>query len=414
VADTASGLVTNSAMVTAPAGATDPNGTNNSASATFTLRGLDFGDVPGAAQGTPWTFPTRLAENGARHGVYPDLRLGATLDAEPDGQPGLSASGDDVLGAGDEDGVVLPAQLVPCQTAEARVTASAPGFLNAWVDFNTDGDWSDAGERVSVSQALSAGVNQITFVVPCGTTPGGTAFARFRFSSTGNLGVSGLALDGEVEDYAVSIAQVFHRLTVTRAGNGTGVVTASPGGIDCGATCSADYASGAIVTLAANPSAGSVFSGWTGAGCSGTALCVLTMDAAKSVTATFAPAGPPSLDYYTVPPCRVFDTRPAAALVSQLTRLIPVAGLCGVPATARAVALNLTVVSPSGSGHATLWPADLPQPVSSVINFSAGQTRGNNAIVGLATDGSGALAAQAFVVGAGTVHLILDVSGYFQ
>ncbi|MBW8878657.1 MAG: S-layer homology domain-containing protein [Acidobacteria bacterium] len=206
VADTASGLLVNTATVAPPAAAIDPNGTDNSASATLTLRGLDFGDAPSATLGAVWAFPTRLAENGARHGIHPELRLGATIDAEPDGQPSLDASGDDTHGARDEDGVVLPVQLVPCQTARIQVTASAPGFLDAWIDFNTDGRWTDPGERIAASQALTAGASQLAIVVPCSATPGGTAFARFRFSSTGGLSPSGLALDGEVEDYAVLIA----------------------------------------------------------------------------------------------------------------------------------------------------------------------------------------------------------------
>jgi uncharacterized repeat protein (TIGR01451 family) len=287
VADTASGLLVNTATVALPATAADPNTTDNSASATLTLRGLDFGDAPSAALGAAWAFPTRQSENGARHGIHPELRLGATIDAEPDGQPSLDAGGDDTHGARDEDGVVLPAQLVPCQAAQIQVTASAPGFLDAWIDFNTDGHWSDPGERIATSRALTAGGNQLAITVPCGATPGGTAFARFRFSSTGGLSPSGLALDGEVEDYAVAIASVTYRLTVTKEGSGTGTVTASPGGIDCGATCFTDYASGSVVTLAANPAAGSAFTGWTGAGCSGTGLCTVTVTAARTVTATF-------------------------------------------------------------------------------------------------------------------------------
>ena len=129
---------------------------------------------------------------------------------------------------------------------------------------------------------------------------------------------------------------------------------ASPSGIDCGSTCFADYASGSIVTLSANPDAGSIFTGWSGAGCSGTGLCALTMDAAKAVTATFELAGPQGFDFFAVTPCRVLDTRPAAALVSQVLRMIPVAELCGVPVTAKAVALNVTVVSPSGAGYVSL------------------------------------------------------------
>jgi uncharacterized repeat protein (TIGR01451 family) len=205
IADTASGLLVNTATVSPPASAIDPNGTDNSALASLTLRGMDFGDAPSAALGAAWTFPTRLVENGARHGIHPELRLGVAVDAEPDGQPSLAASGDDAQGARDEDGVVPPAQLVACQTAAVQVTASATGFLDAWIDFNTDGDWADAGEHVATRQPLAAGGNTLSVAVPCTATPGGTAFARFRFSSTGGLSPSGLALDGEVEDHALPI-----------------------------------------------------------------------------------------------------------------------------------------------------------------------------------------------------------------
>ena len=76
-------------------------------------------------------------------------------------------------------------------------------------------------------------------------------------------------------------------LSVMRAGNGAGSVTSDIGGIDCGATCAADYDVGTTVTLTASPSAGSTFAGWSGAGCSGTAQCAVTIDDAKSVAATF-------------------------------------------------------------------------------------------------------------------------------
>ncbi|MEZ4402931.1 MAG: DUF4215 domain-containing protein [Kofleriaceae bacterium] len=76
-------------------------------------------------------------------------------------------------------------------------------------------------------------------------------------------------------------------LTVTKAGNGTGTVTSVPAGVDCGATCSAGFVAGELVTLTAAPAGNTTFTGWSGAGCSGTGLCVVTMDAAKAVTATF-------------------------------------------------------------------------------------------------------------------------------
>ena len=77
-------------------------------------------------------------------------------------------------------------------------------------------------------------------------------------------------------------------LTVVTAGSASGTVTSSPAGIDCGATCSASFGEGTVVTLTATPAAGSTFTGWSGGGCSGTGACQVTMSAAESVTATFA------------------------------------------------------------------------------------------------------------------------------
>ena len=76
-------------------------------------------------------------------------------------------------------------------------------------------------------------------------------------------------------------------LNVFRAGNGTGTVTSNPAGIDCGASCSAEFPLDSSVVLSAIAGTGSVFGGWSGAGCSGTDTCAVTMSAARSVTATF-------------------------------------------------------------------------------------------------------------------------------
>jgi hypothetical protein len=75
-------------------------------------------------------------------------------------------------------------------------------------------------------------------------------------------------------------------LTVVKTGAGTGTVTA-PGGIDCGAACSATYDSGASTTLTAKPAVGSTFAGWSGATCSGTGSCQVTIGSDTTVTATF-------------------------------------------------------------------------------------------------------------------------------
>jgi N-acetylneuraminic acid mutarotase len=121
-------------------------------------------------------------------------------------------------------------------------------------------------------------------------------------------------------------------------------------------------------------------------------------------------------DFYTVPPCRLIDTRTTdgPALSPANPRLLPVTTLCGIPTTAKMVMANLTVVGATGGGYLQAWPADQPKPSTSVINFSAGQTRGNNAILALSSDGLGMLAVQPMVGGGGTVHLVIDVYGYFE
>ncbi len=83
-------------------------------------------------------------------------------------------------------------------------------------------------------------------------------------------------------------------LAVTTSGPNTGTVTSAPAGIDCGATCSASFAPGTAVTLTAAPAAGYSFTGWSGGGCSGTGNCLVTLNAATGITATFqAIAVPP-------------------------------------------------------------------------------------------------------------------------
>lgn len=127
--------------------------------------------------------------------------------------------------------------------------------------------------------------------------------------------------------------------------------------------------------------------------------------------------GAPAPGFYTVSPCRVIDTRnPAGAYggpaLAPGDRAFVIAGRCGVPAGAKAVALNLSVTLPTGSGALRLLPTGIPVPGTTAINFSAGQTRTNNAILGL--DANGSLTVHTDLSAGATVQMILDVNGYFQ
>jgi uncharacterized repeat protein (TIGR01451 family) len=85
---------------------------------------------------------------------------------------------------------------------------------------------------------------------------------------------------------SASTAVACQTLSVAKAGTGAGTVSSSPVGIGCGATCSAVFLDGTSVTLTATPATGSSFAGWSGA-CTGAGACVVPMNAAKAVTATF-------------------------------------------------------------------------------------------------------------------------------
>ena len=171
---------------------------------TTTEPDLDFGDAPDQP------YPTLLVNDGARHVIVPGVFLGVAIDAEANGQPDPNALGDDNNGVpDDEDGVVFTSPIIPGQAATVDVTASVAGVLYAWIDFNNDGSWAQLGDQIFAGQGLNAGLNSLSFNVPATASGGVMTFARFRFTTdtTAILGYTGLASDGEVEDYQVWIEE---------------------------------------------------------------------------------------------------------------------------------------------------------------------------------------------------------------
>lgn len=117
--------------------------------------------------------------------------------------------------------------------------------------------------------------------------------------------------------------------------------------------------------------------------------------------------------FYTVPPCRLFDSRTSMApLRSGIEQVIPAGGHCGVPATARALAVNVTVVLPTANGYLNLYATPGSPPPTSVHDFTAGQVRANNAVVRVSPSGS--VVALFMMSGGGNADLVVDVSGYFE
>jgi VCBS repeat-containing protein len=118
-----------------------------------------------------------------------------------------TASGNVVSVSRDDEDGVTHGLLNQFLDTQFTITASGEGYLNAWIDYNQDGDWEDPGEHIFVDVALEPGVNAGPSLVTrtaAGALPGLT-HARFRFSSVRGLSPTGLAEDGEVEDYVVNI-----------------------------------------------------------------------------------------------------------------------------------------------------------------------------------------------------------------
>jgi hypothetical protein len=129
---------------------------------------------------------------------------------------------------------------------------------------------------------------------------------------------------------------------------------------------------------------------------------------------------PPPTDFFTLAPCRLLDTRDpdgdygGPALQAGQSRTFAVAGRCGIPSTAIALSINVTAVAPSGNGNLVLFPADQLQPNASTLNVSAGPTRANNTFLLLSSTLERAFTVVPALSANGTVHLLVDVNGYFE
>ncbi len=211
------------------------------------------------------------------------------------------------LNCGTNCAVAFNSGTVVALTAAPAANSTFAGWSGACSGTGTCSVTMDAAKSVTATFTLKT----YTITATAGTggtiSPSGSVSLNYganqTFTITANTGygISSVLVDGAsvgaVSTYTFSNVTANHTisasftantytLSVTKAGTGTGTITSSPAGINCGSTCSYTYNSGTAVTLTAAPDASSTFAGWSGA-CSGTGTCSVTMDAAKSVTATF-------------------------------------------------------------------------------------------------------------------------------
>jgi CSLREA domain-containing protein len=134
-------------------------------------------------------------------------------------------------------------------------------------------------------------------------------------------------------------------------------------------------------------------------------------------TSEFSACIPLAQQFHTTTPCRLIDTRGPAgaygapALAAGEDRTFVIGGKCGVPSTAQAVVFNFTVTQPTNLGDLRVFAAGSTLPLVSTVNWRAGQTRANNAVVTLGPNGDIVVHVDQTT---GTVDFIADVSGYFE
>jgi hypothetical protein len=169
---------------------------------------FDFGDLPN-------NYPTTLENNGARHRIRTSVGethyLGNDVTTENNGKPSISANRDEYDDGVKVGGVSLGGYMMNLTTDISNLTIKThgDGYLNAWIDWNRDGEFNNTSEQIADGIDGSSGTINLSINpdnIPTVYFNGEPIYARFRYSSVEELNATGVAPDGEVEDYAIMTA----------------------------------------------------------------------------------------------------------------------------------------------------------------------------------------------------------------
>jgi uncharacterized repeat protein (TIGR02543 family) len=172
-----------------------------------------------------------------------------------------------------------------CRTGDPGVDAAVGFPLTITLGGNMMGTVTSAPAGIDCGSDCSETFPSGSMVTLTATAMSGSTFVGWSgaCSGTGTCTITVATAVNVTASFGVD-----NSLVVALSGNGSGIVSSNPAGINCGNDCSEVFAPDTMVTLTASPATGSSFDGWSGAGCTGTGTCTLTTDVAKMVTATFS------------------------------------------------------------------------------------------------------------------------------
>jgi uncharacterized repeat protein (TIGR01451 family) len=411
----ATGTLANTATVTL---ATDPNTANNSATDTDTLTpqaDLAITKTDGVTTATPGGSVTYTI---------------TASNAGPSNAPGSTAAD------------TFPASLTCTWTCVGAgggtCTASGSGNVNDSVNLPSGGSVTYTASCTLSSAATGTLSNTATVTAAGGVTdptPGNnSATDSDTLAASADLSIT--KTDGVMT--AIPTGTLTYTITAANAGPsdapGATVADTFPASLTCtwtcagagGGTCTAS-GSGNLNDTANLPNGGSV---------TYTASCTLSSAATGTVSNTATVTAPGGVTdptpgnnsatdtdtvldglYYTITPCRLLDTRDPTgayggpALAALSTRTIIATGQCGIPVDAKALSFNITVTLSTTGGDLRVYQTGITAPLVSTINYGTNQTRANNGLVVLGAGGDFDLKSDQPT---GTVHVIVDVDGYFR
>jgi len=422
VAAAATGSLANTATVMPPAGATDPTPGNNAATDTDTLTptaDLSITKTDGQAsavpgQGVTYTIVASNAGPSAVTGAMVTDTMPAALTLVSWTCVG-SAGGSCGSGSGSGDigtTVDLPVGGMATFTVNATVAAGATGSLANSATVTAPAGVTDPtpGNNSATDTDTLTPTADLSITKTDGratAVPGQGVTYTIVASNAGPSAVTGATVTD-------TMPATLTGASWTCAGAAGGSCGSASGSGDIGATV--DLPVGGMATFTVNATVSPSATGTLSNTAAVTEPAGVTDPNPGDNSATDADA----LDltgYYTFLACRLADTRIAAqgpALSANTTRTFQVSGLCGVPSDATAVAIVFAVVNESDLGRLNLYPTGDAPPLASSINFVINQTRTNNAVMALGTNGQIDVQCTMPPGSTGTTHFVLDVYGYFK